>query len=294
MNYDNALETLNISTEYTADELRRAYYKHSLKHHPDKNNSEDANDQFRNGKIAYEFLREHKNLPTIKEDDDLSYIAFFKRGVRYMIPELENDDEFINNTVKILLDSCKNVTLKMIEKMNKDRALHTYSYLKKYKEVFNVDDELLGEILIVINSKLSSDNIIILNPNIEDLLNDKIYKFSTDGRDYYIPLWHTEVTYDVSGNDLILQCIPELPSNIIIDNYNNLHITIEYSVQQILLEQKLIFEIGERALEIPSTALKIQGKQTHVIKSKGILLAQHNDLYDTTKRGDIYVYINLS
>lgn len=293
MNYETALKTLNINIEYTDDELRHAYYKHSLKYHPDKNKSEDANDQFRDGKKAYEFLREYKNLPTIKEDADISYVAFFKRCMRHVIPELESDDEFINNTLKILVDSCKTVTLRMIEKMNKDRALHTYSYLKKYKDIFNVNDELLGEILIVINNKLSSDNIIILNPNIEDLLNDKIYKLSTDGRDYYIPLWHTEVTYDVSGNDLILQCIPELPINIFIDNQNHLHVNIEYTIQQILEDKKLLFVIGKKQFEIAGNELKIQENQLYVIKNKGILLAHHNDLYDTTQRGDICIYLKL-
>jgi hypothetical protein len=124
-------------------------------------------------------------------------------------------------------------------------------------------------------------------------LNDKIYKLSTDGRDYYIPLWHTEVTYDVSGNDLILQCVPELPDNIFLDNYNNIHITVKTSIQSLLINSMFNFSIGEKVFEIPGKELKIMKKQTYIMKNKGMLVAQYDDLYDISKRGDIYIYINL-
>ena len=293
MNFETALKTLDINTEYTDDELRKAYYRHALKHHPDKNESETAAAEFRHGKLAFDFLSSYKNFPKLEEDDDNSYVSFFKRCMKYMIPELENDDKFINNTLKTLVDSCKNVTLKIIEKMNKDRAIHIYNYLTKYKDLFNLDDELSSEILEIINKKISSDNIIILNPNINDLVEDRIYKYIRDGREYYIPLWHTEITYDVSGNDLILQCVPELPKNIFIDNYNNLHITITKSIQKLLEMGKINFNIGKKVFEILSKELKVMTEQTYIYKNKGILLAQYDDLYDTSKRGDIYIYITL-
>lgn len=293
MNYEDALKILTLKSDYSDNELRHAYYRHSLKFHPDKNNSEEATEKFRDGKKAYEFLLKHKNIPMTDEDDDISYVTFFKKCMKFMIPELEDDDKFINNTLKTLVDSCKNVTLKMIEKMNKDRAFQIYNYLIKYQDLFNIDDKLKEEILEIINTKTSSDNIIILNPCLNDLINDKIYKFSTEGREYYVPLWHTEITYDVSGNDLILQCIPELPNNIFIDNYNNLHVTIESDIQKILDSEELEFDIGNTAFKIPGRELKIKKKQTYILRKKGILLAQYNDLYDTTKRGDIYIYLAL-
>lgn len=177
--------------------------------------------------------------------------------------------------------------------MNKDRAFQVYNYLTKYKDLFNLDDELNAEILDIINKKISSDNIVILNPNINDLVEDRIYKYTCDGREYYIPLWHTEITYDVSGNDLILQCIPELPRNVFIDNYNNLHITTTNRIQEVLEKGEIIFSIGKKVFKIPSKELKIMSEQTYIFKNKGILLAQYDDLYDTSKRGNIYVYITL-
>ena len=292
MNYNSALEILDLKPEYSDKELKHAYYRHSLKYHPDKTASQDA-DKFRKGREAYDFLLRHKNMPISEEDDDISYVAFFKKCMKFMIPELEDDDKFINNTLQTLTNSCKTVTLKIIEKMNRDRACHVYNYLKKYKDIFNIDDDLSNDILDIINKKTSSDNIIILNPDINDLICDKIFKLTQKGRDYYIPLWHTEITYDVSGNDLILQCVPELPSNIFIDNYNNIHITIEGDVNEILKNEELTFNIGDKTFQVECKLLKICKKQTYILRKRGLLLAQYDDLYDTSKRGDIYIYLKL-
>ena len=42
MNCEEAINVLNIKSDYTEKQLRHAYYRHSLKYHPDKNSSEDA------------------------------------------------------------------------------------------------------------------------------------------------------------------------------------------------------------------------------------------------------------
>lgn len=293
MNYELAIEILNIKSDFTNNELKKAYYSHSLKYHPDKNSSEDAADKFRDGKLAFEFLKISKNIPNTEDDNVSSYKKLFSKCMQYLIPELDNDDKFINNTLKILLDSCKSVTLKIIEKMNKVRAIQVYNYLTKYKEIFNIDETLNNEILDIINKKIASDNIIILNPNINDILEDKIYKYSLNDKEYYIPLWHTEVTYDISGNDLILRCIPELDENLHIDNDNNIHINISGSLKKIFIDKEITFKIGEKIFKIASKELKIQEKQVYTIKKSGILIAHYDDLYSTLSRGDIIVYLTL-
>lgn len=293
MDYDSALKILNIKPDFTSNDLKKAYYSHSLKYHPDKNSSENAADKFKDGKLAFDYLKLHKNIPNTDDDNITSYKDIFTKCMQYLIPELEKDDIFINNTLKILLDSCKSVTLKIIEKMNKERAIQTYNYLIKYKDIFNIDEKLSAEILDIINKKISSDNIIIFNPTIDDIMKDKIYKYTIHDIDYYIPLWHTEVTYDISGNDLILKCIPDLEDHIFIDNDNHVHITIEANILDLLEKNELCFNIGEKIYKIDSKKLHIQKKQVYTIKNEGILIAKHDDLYSTSYRGNIVVYIVL-
>ena len=120
--------------------------------------------------------------------------------------------------------------------MRKERALEVYDFFVKYGDIFSISEEWLSKMRNIIKKKMEGDNIIILNPNLEDMLNDKIYKLELEEETYYIPLWHNELCYDASGNDIIVRCIPELDSNITIDNDNNLyyiaHETIAKCIKQ--------------------------------------------------------------
>ena len=71
----------------------------------------------------------------------------------------------------------------------------------------------------ILQKKMKRDNIIILNPTIDDLLDDKIYKLALEERTFMVPLWHHEVCFDISGADLIVQSLPELEDHIFIDNH---------------------------------------------------------------------------
>ena len=57
---------------------------------------------------------------------------------------------------------------------------------------------------------MREDNVIILNPTLEDLLKGNIYKLDIFEKEFYIPLWHQELYYDIKGRDLIVKIIPEL------------------------------------------------------------------------------------
>ena len=43
---------------------------------------------------------------------------------------------------------------------------------------------------------MKDDNVIILNPTLEDLLEGNIYKLDIFEKEFYIPLWHQELYYD--------------------------------------------------------------------------------------------------
>mgnify|MGYP005994205023 CR=1 FL=1 len=46
--------------------------------------------------------------------------------------------------------------------------------------------------------------------------------------------------------------------------------------------------------EFKGTEIKITKNQTLVLNNKGILLADHDNLYNIDKRGDIYIHLTLS
>ncbi len=139
-----------------------------------------------------------------------------------MFPDIQWNDIFLESTVTGILKNCKEVSLKIFNKINKDKALELYSFLSTHREVFSLSDAMLKEMYAILQKKMKRDNIIILNPTIDDLLDDKIYKLALEERTFMVPLWHHEVCFDISGADLIVQSLPELEDHIFIDNYNNI------------------------------------------------------------------------
>ena len=74
-----------------------------------------------------------------------------------------------------------------------------------------------------VHKKMKNDNLIILNPSLQDILHDNIYKLEIEEKTFYVPLWCNEVEFAVSDDqDVIVKCNCELPSNITIDNNNNI------------------------------------------------------------------------
>ena len=139
---------------------------------------------------------------------------------------------------------------------------------------------------------MRNDNIVILNPSISDLLDDKLYKLEIQGEEIYIPLWHHEMYYDLSHNDLIVQCIPDLEKNIKIDKTNNIHYNIDWSIEEVFEKTYMDIELGNKKYRIQSKELLITKFQTFIFKKEGILLIKDN-LYNNEERADIIVYINL-
>ena len=228
MDFNKAIKILDIKNKYYTDkELKRAYYKNAIKWHPDKNGgSEKAAMHFKKIKEAYEFLSEDG----IEREDieDMSYSSILKKCIYFVMPDFQWDDLFLDSTLQTVFKDCKKASIKLFEKLSKEKSLEVYEFLSTHRDILNLEDEMLANMLEIIKTKTQHDNIVILNPDINDLLNDKIYKLEVNESTFYVPLWHNEIVFDdVSGNDLIVKCIPEFDNNIYIDNMNHLHIKEE-------------------------------------------------------------------
>ena len=70
----------------------------------------------------------------------------------------------------------------------------------------------LMEFKKVKQEKMKNNNIILLNPSLNDLFQDNIYKLEINEETHYIPLWHDEVIID----KMIIKNIPDISENITI------------------------------------------------------------------------------
>ena len=130
---------------------------------------------------------------------------------------------------------------------------------------------------------------------------------------FYVPLWHSELQFSCSGqnnSDINVLCIPELPDNITIDQYNNIHLNINVSLDGILerdfidvyicdLEQsttadKKEKDIDKKIIHIKVSDLQIKKYQTIVLRSQGIAVINTEDSYNIDKLSDIVVHITLT
>jgi len=291
MEYETAVQILGLDIAFDEKELKTAYYKMALRYHPDKNKTADASECFRQCKQAYDVLRDdmHMNVDEVEMD----YGEMIKKCLSLLVPGLNWKGLFIDTTIFGLVRDCEKISLQVFSGLGKDRALEVYELLSKYQDVFQLSDGLLSDMGEIIKCKMAEDNRIVLNPQLADLLSDKVFKLEIFEKAFYVPLWHTELCFDISGNDLIVVCIPELEEHVRIDNNNNVYSQFSGKISDVLRDGEIVVKLGGKLFKIPGENLSIKKHQTYVFRNSGLLIVDDNHMYDTSTRGHIYVDIRL-
>lgn len=318
MDYKTAFEALEIDIqtisyqEITQEYLKKRYYKLSLQYHPDRNSSKDATDKFQKLAHAYEYLKREiefiKGESKERNEDNESknyftdgpmnqYIHLLSLFIQEIIKNHSDDITcVITKIIEQIVLGYKKVTVHLFEELDKETSVQIYEFLSKYRNLLYIQPDILTKVREIIIEKHKNDQIYILNPSIDDLLDQNVYKLNIDGEIYFVPLWHinSDILYDKvpsrEGNkeykkdekreeeppiEIIVRCIPELPENIWIDEDENLHIFIKIEEREkdiSLYDTKSIpISIGKKWLEIPVCELFIRRFQTYVFKRQGLV-----------------------
>jgi DnaJ-class molecular chaperone len=316
-----AFELLDIDQNISYDKLtteyiKRKYHKMALRFHPDKNgNTRDATNKFQRINEAYSYLSifvssfdttEDKNKDYYTNDNtndntnDKMYttlLSMFLTSMLQMNSKIVSD--LLVNIIKdIVINGTKVISLKLIEDLDKDKSIELYNFLFKYKNILHIHSETLDFVSSLIKEKYKNDSVYILNPSIDDILENNIYKLYVDGQLYLVPLWHNELYFeDPSGNDIIVLCNAELPENITIDENNNIYynLLVQFDKEMIFSElYYLSIQIGKQHIRFPVNKLYIKKEQTYILKGKGISKIIENNVYNVSFKNDIIINITFT
>ena len=301
------IELTNLTTEY----VKRKYHKMALRWHPDKNgNTSDATKRFQRINEAHTYLskeltKDNSNIfedfvsSSDSKDEKNMYTSLLSVFISNILKTETNImKQLLTKIIKdIVINGYKVISMKLIEELDKDKSIELYNFLCKYKNLLHINNDTLELVSSLIKEKYKNDSVYVLNPSIDDLFENNIYKLYVNGLLFLVPLWHTEMYFDDTlGNDIIVICRPELSDHISIDENNNIHynLLVPFEKDMIInqsLKDDLIINIGKRDFKIPLNKLYIKEEQTYILKGQGITKIIEDDVYNVSCKCDIIVKV---
>ncbi len=272
---NEALKILNINkNENITIELIKKKFKNKARElHPDKNKSKNANNEFIKIYEAYEILSNDMNKNQLKDN-------LYKNKLELINLIINKYEKTSILYIKKIINNIDTTTLKYI-----------YHFIKNKSDVL----EIPKKIYEIIEEKIKNEKIINLNPNIDDLFENNVYKLILDDRTYIIPLWHHELIYEHNNKEIIIKNTPITENNIEIDNDNNIKIKLTYNIKEIWNKEKIYFSIGKREFYLTKNSIKLMNKQTIILKNKGIARINTFNIFDISSLSNIIIelYLNI-
>lgn len=277
MDLHKACNILHIEIHDINDKkkVKKAYHRQALRHHPDKNRNNtssnsktDCEQAFRDIQEAYEFLNMYnEEIPT--GDYIMDYRKYIKVYITSLFPKNVVDEAVLETIIDKIIHKFESKSAELIHKWSGEYFIDLVSLMKK--------------------------KIYILNPTIDDLFNHNVYKLNCNDKEYIIPLWQSELEYENADDTIIVRCIPKLPDHIVIDENNNIHLSLRFSLyDQIQKPNKNIeITVGTKNFEVLLEDLKIKKFQSKTYKNCGIPQFDEKDIYNVDNISDIVVHFEI-
>lgn len=297
MDFNEARKILELKTETLSHtELKKAYYRLALQHHPDKQLLNNGSvDRFREVQQAYKILCEYLNTKEIIKEEIINDSDFTFNSLLNQFIKLNTGINFDTSTLKsTIYTTYHTIYVKAFQGLDKDKALKVLEYIEQFSVVLGINDEVISFMKTTIREKIQNDVIIILNPTMDNLINEEIFKLDYDNHIYYIPLWHNEITYDDTfGQSIIVRCVPQLPKHISIDENNNICVNVNLSISSLLERKNITIEVGKKIFYVSVHELKIVKSQKYILYNCGIPNIDLINVFNNKKKSNIVIYITL-
>lgn len=318
MNYQKACKILLIEPAVISLEVIRKQYKYlALKYHPDKNNAANAADAYREIKEAHDYLI--KNINGLDEDLDetldvnnatfpsastiyqklkesSSYIGIAASFIETLYNNKTFQKQVFHPILMRMLVECEEKGLQLFESLDKPQAHKILGTLSLYRDAFHISDDFLQKAQAILDLKTDSIEVepskVVLNPNLNDLYNQSVFKLKLDeNTNVMVPLWFSELIYEKENT--IVECIPELPENITLDEHNNIHVRLSYLISDVWKMDTIEVLVGSRVFKILTRDLKLMRYQIFAHMSEGIPVPNEKNIFKTDKLSNVMIHILL-
>ena len=317
MNSQQAYKVLDLEPGAPYEMIRRQYKMLALKYHPDKNKADDAADKYREIKEAHDVLCISEADPAADDGWFTKYgldkttlgSSTYARAASDFFEMIYNDEQFQRRIFHPLLmrvvGSCEEKALAMFSKMEKTKARKLYDILILYQDTLHLSADTLAKIRQIIEATTSEatlseaslseatnpiEDIVVLNPDIDDLLNQSVYKLKRgDSETLFVPLWHRELEYD----GVFVDCVPTLPDNIWLDELNNIHVKCGFKVGDLWDKDGVDIQVGDRTYNLDVGLLRLVSKQIVEIDGQGIPVPNEADIFNVSRLSSIYAHVEV-
>ena len=300
-----AYRILEFDTIYDIpfDQVKKRYRVLALKHHPDKSRDPNSKERFIEIQEAYRFLDStignsfHLNdfdEPTDSSETSHSYDAMMDAFLTSVKPEYAL-------LIKKLLRVLSSASVKdFLKRVNRETVAKMYEFMSQYKDVFHFNETeftaFSENTSVDAAASVPTDTIIyVLNPYIEDLMGDNVFRLKHQDRTYLVPLWHPETVFeDDAGEEFRVCCYPILPDNMDIDDANIITLWFDIKVAEIWNRDTLEVQVGGQPVKVPTETLRLTDQiQEVIIPNAGIPIANSMDVFDASQRQPIHVCVRL-
>lgn len=297
MNFQKACKVLDLDDNkvINLNEIKQKYKIYALKFHPDKNNSTNATERFQEINSAYEYLSNHYQENTESNnlfEANMTYSNILFTFLKTIVP-VDKDTDIINIIIQKISKVCESKSVDFLERLDKGVLIKIFKVVKKNREIFNISDDYIQLIENIINAKTKNDEIIIMNPTLDDLFNNNLYRLTLSNETYIIPLWHHELTYDNNGRDVYVKCNPILPDDIELDDSNNIHIYRTFHISDLWGKDIIEIDVYNRTYKIETKKITLQPNQEIYILNAGISRVNTKNMLDISTLSTVFIHIQL-
>ena len=294
MNYQKACKILDLNPKQhiKIDEIKQQYKIHALKYHPDKNKSPNSTEKFQEIHTAYEYLCNNVDSDDDSDTCDKSYSNILFKFLSSIIP-IDKDTQVIHIIIEKITNICENKSVDFLEKLDKEMLIKINNLIKMNSDILHINNNYIEIIESMINKKSQNDEVIILNPTLEDLFDNNLYKLTVENETYIVPLWHHELIYENNNRDIYVKCNPVLPDNIEIDDINDIHIYKQYSIKELWGKDTFEVDIHIKKIQLEVDKLKLMRHQTIILLKSGISRVNLKNIYDVSMVSTIHIHVSL-